>query len=200
MYNGIFQKIRIKYFSKIIDDFIAKNDYVLDYGCGPGDFLSVCREKKINSIGIDSEINNVDIAKGRGFNAVLGDYLNTPFKEELFNVIVMQSVLEHIPKPVEALKGIVQYLSDDGKIIVSVPTPGPFFWDDPTHIRPYTLKSLKTLGELTGLKLIRMGYVAAYLLNMYISHPFFFQIINQFPFSLGTNLICVYEKKRNCKN
>lgn len=193
-YNGLFQKIRYRYFRKIIQDFIKSRDYILDYGCGPGDFLDVCREMGLRSIGIDSEVNNVNLARSRGFDVVQGDYMDMSFDRKTFDIIIVQSVLEHMEKPVDALLSLSQLLTDNGKIVLSVPTPGPFFWDDPTHIRPYTPKSLRILGELTNLRIFRISYVSFYLLNLYSANNFVFQIINNLQCALGTNLVCIYEK------
>jgi len=116
------------------------------------------------------------------------------FELSNFHVLFMQSVIEHLKDPVEAVSALARFVKPGGRIILSAPTPENSFWDDPTHVRPYTPKSLLSLGEICGLEVEHLTYVFAFLLGLQLRSPLFYRLLNLFPFPLGSNLLCVYRK------
>ena len=195
LYSGFFDKARKRYFNQVIKRCsIRKGEKLLDYGCGPGDMLSICSLYSIQAYGVDNELRSIELAQAKGLNVTLGDYNSLPFEQDFFDVIFMQSVLEHLPKPIDAINHLNKYLKKGGHLILSAPTPGPFFWNDPTHIRPYTPKSFQIISDICGLKLIEVNYVFSFMLGLKITNSLFFLILNLLPFPLGTNLIGIYKK------
>lgn len=85
---------------------------VLDIGSRDG--VVTWRHK--NSIGVDIEpapVCFIPTIKGRAENL--------PFKDRVFDTIVMNHVLEHFENPSEILKEVHRVLKDGGKLIVCVP-------------------------------------------------------------------------------
>lgn len=80
-------------------------------------------------------------------------------------------------------------------MVISAPTPGPHFWDDPTHVRPFTPASMQTLGELLELKTERVTYVFSFLLDLSLSASFIYKLMNITSLALGSNLVAFYRKK-----
>ena len=195
-YGGLVYKLRIFYFKKILKYFSMNNKIkMLDYGCGPGDMIACAQNIGIDVYGIDLYERSVRLANEKGFNVIRGDYNNMPYDKESFDLIFMQSVLEHIFDPVDSLMTLKNYLKPNGLIILSVPTPCNHFWDDPTHIRPYTPKSLEILAELVELKIVKITYVFAFILGFTLKAAWIYKLMNIFPFPLGSNIIGVFEKR-----
>lgn len=193
VYGGFLGALRRYYFRKILNSLGNEKPRILDYGCGPGDLLMLGRELEIEMVGIDSDERSVDLAQKRGLEVILGDERALCKVAGKFDAIILQSVIEHISDPVSTLRSLVPLLNDDGVLIVSVPTPGPHFWDDPTHIRPFTPKAVLTVGELLGFRDCRVTYVFAYLLGINLSSAIIFKILNIFSFPLGSNLVAFFK-------
>jgi len=189
MFNGLFNLARQIYFKKIIAQ-IKSGDRVLDIGCGRGKFLDICKKKNIKAIGVDKEKCSVDFCRQYGLEAMMANVYKLPFSNNSFSFIICQSVVEHLNQPLKGLREIKRILKKGGVFIVSVPTPEGSFWDDPTHIRPYTSKSIISLLEMVGFKNVQCSYVIFYLFGLKICWNWFYQVINLLPFPFGGNLIC----------
>ncbi len=197
-HNSIITRIRKIYFAKLLNFCRNKKDHkILDYGCGPGDFLDVAQQKGLICHGVDSSACSVDMARARGFDVVLADSSNLPYEENYFDMIILQSVIEHIENPISALHDLVKHLADDGIIIISAPTPSSTFWDDPTHVRPYTPKSFMILGEILKLEVIKITYIFAFLMGLSIKSSLIYKLMNLIPLPLGSNLVAVYRKVKS---
>lgn len=131
-----------------------------------------------NYISNDKSIKILDLASGRGYfyNALkkLG-YTNTvatdlcpefdecvqgdltkklPFKKESFDLIISRDIAEHISPSSLFFNEQYRLLKKGGKIIVMTPNAGPLslgeFYDDYTHVTPYTRKSLYEALKMHG--------------------------------------------------
>ncbi len=193
LYQGLFSKARIFYFNKITNG-IKQNDYILDIGCGQGDFLMACKNHNLNAIGIDSEEKWITYCKKLKLKSKQGTIQHIPFPDNTFDYVFCQSVLEHITDPITAIYEIKRVLKKGGTLIISSPTPENDFWDDPTHIRPYTPKSMALLFSMTNFNSFKINYVLTFLLGFSVTSPWIYKFLNLLPFAFGSNLIC-YAKK-----
>lgn len=134
------------------------------------------------------------MAMNRGLRVTLGGTAELLLQGDRYDAIVVQSVLEHVTNPASFIGDLARLLVPGGVLVLSAPTPGPFFWDDPTHIRPHTPKSFKLLAEISGLECEYLSYVFAFLLGVEIRAPIFFQALNVLPISLGSNLVAFFRK------
>jgi 2-polyprenyl-3-methyl-5-hydroxy-6-metoxy-1,4-benzoquinol methylase len=189
-YTGTFSRIRNRYFERILARLqLPVGARMLDYGCGPGDFLTVARAAGIDASGIDAAERSVRMARARGLDVQLGDVDTIIAADTRYDAILVQSVLEHVedgPALVAALKA---RLVPHGVLVLSAPTPGAYFWDDPTHVRPYTPRSFAVLAQLAGMRCEYNGYVWSFLLGLEIRASLFFRIMNLVPYALGSNLV-----------
>lgn len=136
------------FYSNYIMKYITPEDKVLDLGCGAGIFtLEMARIAK-EVVGIDFASNVVDFANRlkkveyRRFKLIedyrkqdfktdkipnvsfqIGDAEELPFKDQTFNLIVAQDLIEHLPAPVRAISEMYRCLQDKGKIILIYHTP-----------------------------------------------------------------------------
>ena len=193
-YSGFFQRMRMRYFRKVLSRCaLSSGSRLLDYGCGPGDMLEVCRELGVEAFGVDSSERSVELARDRGFEVVLGDFSHLPLTPGFFDMIFLQSVIEHTPQPVAMLTRLKQHVRKGGALVISAPTPEPAFWDDPTHLRPYTPRSFKTLAEMCELETVEINYTFSFLLGFKLRSSFVYQLMNMLPFPAGTNLIGIFK-------
>jgi 2-polyprenyl-3-methyl-5-hydroxy-6-metoxy-1,4-benzoquinol methylase len=124
----------------------------------------------------------------------LGNENHEFVKKGGFDLIFAQSVLEHVKNPVEVFATLYESLNVGGNMVISVPTPAASFWDDPTHVRPFTPKALRNLIDFVHGARIEINYVLFFLLRLRSSNQMFYRLFNWIPLSLGTNLIATVKK------
>ncbi|MCX7747171.1 MAG: methyltransferase domain-containing protein [Clostridia bacterium] len=115
----------------------------LDIGCGDGerfDWLS----KFFNEF-FASDYNLIRLARAKEkevkpeiFMADITDY---PCKDNSFDVIFFNHVLEHIQNDEKALKEVFRILKPGGLLILGVPNEGAFFWQLAYKLQPKVLKT-----------------------------------------------------------
>ena len=193
IYSGFFKEQRDKYFKNVLNKHFKKIPLILDIGCGQGDFLTQAKQLNLNVCGIDDKDNWVEHCTKRGLKVTKGSIYEIPFDDQSMNGIFIQSVIEHVD-PVKAMHEITRVLKKDGIIVISCPTPEKHFWDDPTHVRPHTIKSLSTLMEMFDIDVIYKNYVFAELLGIKITWNGLFKWLNLFPARIGSNVIVIGKK------
>lgn len=162
-YHGI--KVRIINLKLIPHIKSAKK--ILDIGCGQAETLKFIREY-INS---DAELYGVDLEKNKNLPSFVKFYEadieeeKLPFENEYFDTVISTFVLEHLQNPQQLFFETNRVLKKGGYFYcvtenyTSVFLPGRFnFYSDPTHIRPWTKKSLKALAEMSGFEVIKIGH------------------------------------------
>jgi len=139
---------RIEYFKGV-----DKDANVLEFGCGLGQNIYSFR----NKYGIDINKGLYPRLKEMGF------FMFNSLKEipnELFDVILLVQVLEHLENPIKILKQLKAKLSDDGEIRIIVPIlhPYPFVELNKStdgHIYAWGFYELNYLLNLCGYKVIK---------------------------------------------
>jgi ubiquinone/menaquinone biosynthesis C-methylase UbiE len=95
---------------KLISEYCFGN--ILDVGCGLGflkNYLDGSKVNKYISLDVDGEL------------LVHGSVYDLPFKDGIFDTVVMSEVLEHLEHPLNALKEVKRVCKS--KIILTVPNP-----------------------------------------------------------------------------
>ena len=193
-YSGFFKSQRDKYFKKILSNHFKNIPLVVDIGCGQGDFLTQAKELRINAEGIDDKDFWVTRCVKKGLKVKKGSIFEIPYDDNSVDGIFLQSVLEHADA-VKSMKEISRVIKNEGIVAISCPTPEKHFWDDPTHVRPYTIKSLSTLFEMFGFKVTHKNYVFAELLGMTVTWNGLFKWLNLIPARIGSNIIVIGKKE-----
>ena len=193
-YSGFFKSQRDKYFKKILSNHFKNTHLVIDIGCGQGDFLTLAKELGIDAEGIDDKDFWITHCIKKGLKAKKGSISELPYDDNSLDGIFLQSVLEHVDA-VKSMKEISRVVKNDGIVVISCPTPEKHFWDDPTHVRPHTIKSLSTLFEMFGFKVVHKNYVFAELLGITITRNGLFKWLNLIPASIGSNIIVIGKKE-----
>lgn len=150
-----------KLFALKISKYLKNCRQILDAGCGSGSFGKVIteliHEAKIVSIDINIHDNLVE----PGFFLRMSvEYLG--FQDSSFDCIIAKDIIEHLIFPLDSMKEFHRVLKVGGKIIVTVPSnKASFLWDDYTHVRPFTEKSLRKLFVDAEFEVLHVGYLAA---------------------------------------
>lgn len=107
---------------------LPKNSRVLDAACGIGHVTGeYCDQYAI--YGIDIEASAIQQCRQN----YSGDYRRAsvykiPFRNNFFNLILFLDSIEHLTKPVLALKELARVLKSNGKILICTVNYGSPFW------------------------------------------------------------------------
>lgn len=104
----------------LIQKFVSKGK-VLDVGCNGGFFLNTFN-KKFTKYGTEVDEQSVKYAKKYfpkfGKNIYYTDILNSNFKNNFFDLVIMRGVIEHVSKPGDYLKKISKYLKKNAYLYI----------------------------------------------------------------------------------
>lgn len=153
---------------QLVMQYSVKQGTILDFGCGTGAFLSVCKKNKWTVYGIepDADARKIAFNENQIFSAESISEFNNQFSEQKFDAITMWHVLEHIHDTDGFFRFIEQRLNVKGALIVAVPNCSSYdakkykeFWaayDVPRHLYHFTPKDIKTLFESKGYKQVKV--------------------------------------------
>jgi len=98
---------------------------ILDLGCGIGDFVKTTE----NSTGVDINKYNIEYCKENNINALW--YKDSiPFKDNTFDTVLIDNVLEHIYDFEKLVHEALRVLNDKGILIIGLPPIKNFFHDE----------------------------------------------------------------------
>lgn len=140
---------------------------LLDLGCWVGFLLSEAEERGWTTIGVEPSAFASAYARDRlGLDVRTGDLFATELPLTHFDAIVMGDVIEHLPRPGEALDRMAQLLRPGGIAWLALPDAGSVvaralrarWWSViPTHVQFFTRGSLRTLLERHGWTVLDMS-------------------------------------------
>lgn len=95
----------------------SKGQSLLDIGAGSGIFADVAAENGWNVTAVDPAINEDKFKNSGSIKAIKGSVDNVP-KGELFDVVTLWDVIEHVESPIELIITANQYLKKGGWLII----------------------------------------------------------------------------------
>jgi SAM-dependent methyltransferase len=96
----------------------ASPGLVLEVGGGEGELAErIVRELGAELIGVDQSDRMVDIQRGRGIDAQVGDVQELPFADGAFEVAVAAWMLYHVPDVDRALAELARVLRPGGRLV-----------------------------------------------------------------------------------
>jgi SAM-dependent methyltransferase len=127
---------------------------LLDLGSGRGEFLHGFARPGFDALGIDRSRPS---APKFSEPVVVGDYerAGLPFADGEFSVLFSKSVFEHISDISSLLRECHRVLAPAGRMIALVPdwtAQWRHFYDDWTHVRPFTLTGLRECVSCHGFR------------------------------------------------
>jgi len=169
---------------------------VLDIGCGSGYTLAMLKE--LNPL---VETYGVDIIKANDLPSFIKFYKvdlekeSLPFNDESFDFVMCRGVIEHVLNPLNIFNESFRVLKKGGKLhvltenwtsILVPSTSNKFtahttnFYDDYTHIRPYTKKSLERMFKTSNFSNIKIWTERNILIISLMPILFLLQITHKF--------------------
>jgi SAM-dependent methyltransferase len=128
---------------------------LLDVGCGTG-WLGDHFE---HYTGIDGSAEAVAIAVRQGRNVSQADVDSSlPFADASFDAVVLKDVLEHVRDPVALVRETRRVLRPGGLVFASSPDAQRWVWDDYTHLRAFSRRSLRRLFADHGFTIRHVGH------------------------------------------
>lgn len=118
---------------------MSKSSLVLNLGSGKDwreDCINADIQRRIRS---DWCLDIQDVHWGSLLVTRFGDFR---VKAEMFDVILANDILEHVPDLVKAMTNCKELLKDGGEMRIHVPYDLSYgAWQDPTHVRAFNEKS-----------------------------------------------------------
>jgi ubiquinone/menaquinone biosynthesis C-methylase UbiE len=127
---------------------------ILDAGCGVGRLVERLSNTCHVAIGIDIEMDLLKKASPSIRNQIVrGSVEYLPFRDDIFDVVVFEEVVEHLHRPSKAIEDCHRALRKEGRLIISTPnaklyslmrfllhTPFPS-----VHVKEYDISELHSL-------------------------------------------------------
>ena len=133
---------------------------LLDLGCWVGFLLAEAEQRGWGTTGVEPSAFASAYARDRlGLDVRTGDLFTTDLPLHHYDAIVMGDVIEHLPRPGEALDRMAELLRPGGIAWMALPDAGSVvarglrarWWSViPTHVQFFTRGSLRTLLERHG--------------------------------------------------
>ena len=111
---------------------------VLDVGCGPGTISADIASMGATVIAVDAAPDVIEKAKELGVDARVGDAYALDFADDSFDVVHSHQTLQHLARPVEALREMRRVVTPGGVVgvrdvdyagtIIYPETPGLTLW------------------------------------------------------------------------
>lgn len=150
----------------------ADHQPVLDIGCGRGEFLAMCRERRISATGFDTNERSVVDLRSRGFDvadAGIPDCFENMDAASIGSILASH-VVEHIPADVlfSLFAESKRVLKPGGLLMIETPNAGSIsmsatdFWRDPTHLGPRHAASLTVIAREFGFEIAEIRTTAPY--------------------------------------
>jgi len=136
---------------------------LLDIGCYTGGFMDVLSKKYplILFKGIEPNKRFYDIALEKRFD-VDNKFFDTWSSTICYDIVVLNQVLEHVCYPATILTKAIDYLSDDGYMLITIPNVSSILdsISIPQHLSYFNQESIDALCDICGIDII---YDAVYL-------------------------------------
>jgi 2-polyprenyl-3-methyl-5-hydroxy-6-metoxy-1,4-benzoquinol methylase len=155
------KSIALKRKLHLINHYLKEEKYLLDVGCGTGDFLQVAKTNHWNISGVEPNEQARIIANKKTNNSVFDVDQLQKFEDSSFNVITLWHVLEHLPNLEDQILLFKKLLKPDGVLIIAVPNYKSYdalyyknYWaafDVPRHLWHFSKTAIKRLVALENM-------------------------------------------------
>jgi 2-polyprenyl-3-methyl-5-hydroxy-6-metoxy-1,4-benzoquinol methylase len=155
---------KFDYFESILN---SHSKSILDVGCGLGYFLKVGMDRGWSVTGIDLSNQSVNFVKEHGIDAIQGDFIETDFENQKFDVVNMHEVLEHLADPISVIKKAKRILKPNGLVCILSPNDynplqnilrqkgfSPWWVEPPIHINYFNFDSIEKLLKDLGFEIL----------------------------------------------
>jgi len=152
---------------EFVDGFLASHSApgtrraarVLDVGCATGQFLSFFAHSGYGAaLGLDPAPECLELGRDLYGVTIETAPLSAFHSKDPFDVVLLASVLEHLPDPVTSLAQVAELVAPDGLLFVQVPDAArfgtamkePFLEFSVEHVNYFTIESLRRMMGLAA--------------------------------------------------
>ena len=138
---------------------------VLDIGVGSCLSLLENQNLGIEGYGVEADPNVARIAAHFRLRVHVGSIHDQPFPGELFDMVVLNQVIEHVPDPEALMRTVLNRLRPKGRAVMSFPNANSLQrklsgakwinWHVPYHQHHFNRQSFSQLAEKVGYEVIR---------------------------------------------
>jgi len=179
------QKKNFKFICNIIKEKLPSAKTILEIGCSRGFFLKIARDEGFSVTGVEPSKPLAEEAQSQGFN-VINDFFpqTNNHSHKKYDIIIFNDSFEHIPDIQKILQGIKIHLTEEGHVIINIPTSdgliiktasilyklgikAPYYrmWQKEfasPHVHYFNLQNLKKLFENNGFAMNYNSYLSYY--------------------------------------
>lgn len=139
---------------------------VLDYGCGAGLSLLELEKLGAEAYGLEADPNVRQVIDALKLRIHIGTIDENPFPGVNFDLIVLNQVFEHIPRPDLLLPKLAARLKPGGRVVLSFPNSSSIFcrffgrdwinWHIPYHLHHFNPRSARRFFARHGWDVISL--------------------------------------------
>jgi len=193
---------------KIVFELISYGENILDIGCASGYFAKELQQKDCKVWGIERDHKAIETANKyckKVFKIDLEKQFNLVNYFHFFDTVLILDVIEHLKNPEVLLSKVKNYITKNGKIIISTPNiahlsirinllRGRFNYEqqgilDRTHIHFYTYENLKSLLKKCNLQVQNTYYA-----NGLTKTPIISKITDRLSFNSQHKIVTYFPK------
>lgn len=126
---------------------------ILDVGCGKGNHLVAFARRGLVALGLDKRKECLEALDQFDIRECDLERDPFPFDTGSLDIVFSKSVIEHVEHADNFLKETHRVLKPGGLAILMTPdwkTQAHMFWDDYTHVKPWTRKGLQNALKIHG--------------------------------------------------
>ncbi|MCH7870398.1 MAG: methyltransferase domain-containing protein [Planctomycetes bacterium] len=145
---------------------------LLDIGSGKGNHLIGFARRGMETYGIDKRSECLGALDQFDIRDCDIESEPFPFEDGFFDYVYSKSVLEHVTNTDNFLAQALRVLKPGGTALIMTPdwkSQHTYFWDDYTHVRAFTRKSLQNAMIINGFNQVKCDYFLQ--LPMVWKHP-----------------------------
>lgn len=147
---------------------LVENGNFLDVGCGIGYFPLIMKYLGMNAYGVEPGKIDRELSEQYNLNITTGTLLEADYKDDFFDLITLNHVLEHADNPSEIMKELNRILKPNGFLVIATPISDSLafklfgkYWaqlDAPRHLFIFSTNVLKKYSEKYGFDIVKIRY------------------------------------------
>ncbi len=153
---------------------------LLEIGCGSGKFLNQMQLAGWEVEGLDFDSKAVEYARTKyKINVQVGTLVSIGYKDNSFDAITINHVIEHVPRPIEMLEECYRILKPDGYLIAVTPNINSWGhkkfganWrglEPPRHLHLFSQNTLVEVAKKASFQKINAKTVVAHTISVFIA-------------------------------